>query len=342
LKGVVILGDSRVELRNVPKPEAKPGWALVRTKAAGICGSDLHFYHSTPEELRQGLRYGKVIGHEASGIVEEVGDGVTAVAPGDRVSIYHYVGCGHCHHCRAGYRQLCPERMGIAQAGSGAMAEYVLAPEENCLPLPDELSFVDGALMACAGATAYSALKKLGVCGNDDLVVFGLGPVGLSTVLEAKVLRARVIGVELISERIELARTLGADQVIDASKADPVDVIRNLTRGRGASLAIETSGSASGRAQIIKALCTRGKAAFVGLGSRGKVIDPSLLIDTEKVLMGSYVMPMGLYRPFAEFLVDRKVNLERIVTHRFSIDQAVEAFKVFDTRRTGKVVFEYR
>ena len=326
-------------MTDLPVPEVRPGWALVRMKAAGVCGSDLHFYHSSSEE--QGPRLGKVVGHEPSGVVEEVGAGVHGVRPGDRVSIYHWIGCGYCHHCRSGYRQFCPEGVGIAAAGYGSSAEYLLAPEANCLPLPDELSFADGAMMACCAATAFSALKKLNASADNDLVVFGLGPVGLCVLMEARALGVKTIGVEVVPERLALARQLGADGVVDASDIDPTDAVRDLTNGRGADLAVETSGSLAGRSQIVGVLGPFGKAAFVGLGASGKAVDPADLIESEKVLMGSYVLPMGLYRPLAEFLVEKQVNLERIVTHRFPIEQGVEAFRTFDSRKTGKVIFEF-
>jgi len=324
---------------DLPKPEVRPGWVLVKMKASGLCGSDLHFYHSTPEEL--GDRVGRAVGHEPAGIVEEVGSCVASVKPGDRVSVYHWLSCGHCHYCGGGYRQFCAERIGIAAAGYGSSAEYVLAPEANCLPLPDELSYVDGALMACCAATAFSALIKLGASGTEDLAIFGLGPVGLCVLVEAKAMGSRVIGVEVVLERLALARELGADEVFDAGDVDPVEAIREVTRGRGASLAVETSGSLVARSQIVEAIGPLGRAAFVGLGSQGKVVDPGELIETEKTLLGSYVMPMGMYRPLTEFLVDRNVNLERIVTHRFPIEKGVEAIELFDSRRTGKVIFEY-
>ncbi len=339
MKGAVILGNSKLKVREVPKPEVKPGWVLVKVMASGLCGSDLHAYRASPETSRL---YGKVVGHEPAGIVEAIGERVSFVKPGDRVSIYHYFGCGHCEFCLAGYRQFCRERSGIAAAGYGSCAEYVLAPEANCLPLPDALSYVDGAFMACTGATAYSALRKLGSLAEGDMVIFGLGPVGLSVLLEAKALGAHILGVEVLPERIALAKKLGADEVIDASATDPVQAIRDLTHGRGVGLGVEASGSTAGRTQIIECLGYFGKGVFIGLGSDQKVINPSQLIQAERTLMGSSVLPMGLYTPMARFLVERHVQFERMVTHRFSIDEAPKAFEIFDQGHTGKVVLEFR
>jgi len=246
-------------------------------KAAGLCGSDLHFYHTPPEAM--GARRGNVVGHEPAGVVEEVGPCVTTVKPGDRVSVYHWISCGHCRYCRAGYRQFCEERVGIAMCGYGSSAEYVLAPEANCLPLPDALSFADGAMMACCAATAFSALKKLDVAGDDDLVIFGLGPVGLCTLVQAKALGARVIGVEVIPERLGLARALGADDLIDAQNADPVKQVRELTESWGASAVVETSGNVRARAQVVEVLRPQGKGVFVGLGENALAFDPAHLIE---------------------------------------------------------------
>ena len=339
MKGLVILGDSKAEVRELPDPEVSPGLVRVKVKSSGICGSDVHIYHRPASEL--GDRLGKVMGHEPSGVVEAIGDCVTTVKPGDRVSVFHYVGCGHCRYCRTGYRQHCPERSGIEPYGYGSAAEYVLVPEANCLPLPDELSFVDGAMMACCAGTAFSALAKLDASGADDMAIFGLGPVGLSALVEAKAMGARVLGVEIIPERLELAKKLGADAVIDASEADPVEAIRDLTHGRGVDLAVETTGADGPRVQIIEALDVGGKAVYVGLGSRKPVISPPMFLGTEKTLMGSFVLPMSKYDALAQFLVERKVDLEGIATHRFPIERGVEALEFFDAGRCGKVMLAY-
>jgi len=339
MRGLVILGDSRAEVREVPVPALRDGWVRVKVVVGGVCGSDLHFYHSTPQEL--GPRVGQVIGHEAAGIVEAVGAGVTAVKPGDRVSVAHWFGCGHCRWCILGYPQFCNEGIGIAASGNGSSAEYVTAPERNCMPLPESLSFAAGACMACCVATAYSTLRKVEASGRHNLVVFGLGPVGLSVVMEAKAMGARVIGVEGIPERLALATELGADAVVDFTACDPLEAIRDLTFGRGADIAIETSGSTVGRAQLVEALGIQGRGVYIGMGREEPAIDPTPVIHGEKVLMGSYVLPITMYDDLATFLVERQVPVDAMVTHRFSIEQGVEAFTLFDTRHTGKVVFDF-
>jgi len=271
-----------------------------------------------------------------------VGAGVDTVRVGDRVSVYHYLGCGHCKHCLAGYIQWCPERRGYGGPIHGADADFLLTDARNCLPLPDELGFAHGALIACAAGTAFSAMRKLGVSGEDTMVVFGQGPVGLCGLLVAKAMGGRVIAVEPIAERRALAGGLGADEVIDPDDVDAIQSIRDMTHGEGADLAFETSGSAAGQNGAVECLRLGGKAAFVGFGAREKTLNSRQIIGRQLTLMGSFVMPIFMYCDLVDFLIEHQLSLEDTITHRFSIKEAPEAFSLFDTAKTGKVVFEWR
>lgn len=337
MKGIVLLGNRQAEVREFPDPQPGPGEVLIGVKAAGLCGSDLHFYRRPPEEL--GPLLGAVIGHEPSGVVEAVGPGVRYFQVGDRVALNHNLGCGHCEFCLAGETVHCPEHTGIARAGRGGDAEYVVMPERYCYRLPDQLSFVEGTFIACTGATAYGALRKLKPSGRDNLVVFGLGPVGLSAVLIGQALGARVIGVDILLERLELAKQLGVSEIVDASHDDPVQAIRLLTRGRGAELALEASGSPLAQDQIVDSVCTHGKVAYVGRGTEVKSVGPEQLIRKEVTLMGSAVLPLNLYWEMVRFMLDRNVRFEKMVTHRVGLDQGPQAFSLFDSGAAGKFVF---
>jgi propanol-preferring alcohol dehydrogenase len=338
-KGLVLLGDRRAELKEFPVPEPGPGQVLMRVRAAGICGSDLHFYRSTPEEL--GVRRGVVIGHEPSGVVETVGPGVSYLRPGDRIAVNHTLGCGHCEYCLAGETVLCAENIGIAAAGSGGDAEYTLLPASNCFRLPDELSFIEGAFLGCTGATAYNALRKLAPSGRDTLAIFGLGPVGLSAVMVGKALGATVVGIDLIPQRLVLAKDLGADTVINITETDPLAAIRTLNNGRGVEAALETSGSPVAQSQAVDVLRPRGKAAFVGLGKGQKSINPEQFMHKEATLFGSKVMPSGTYGEMTRFMVEKNVRFETIVTHRVALQHGADAFARFDAGAAGKFVIEF-
>jgi len=342
MRGLVFLGDKKAEVRDFPKPEPGPGEVVVEMKAAGLCGSDLNYYRQTSAE-----RAGVVIiaGHEPSGVVDSVGHGVNTVHVGDRVSVYHYRGCGHCKHCLAGNIMWCPQARGYGGPIHGSAADFILTDARNCLPLPDELTFAHGALIACAAGTAFSALRKLQVSGNDTVVIFGQGPVGMNCLIMARGMGGRVIAVEPIAQRRALARKLGADEIIDPNSSDVRSAVRSLTKGEGADVALDCSGSDAARDGAITCLRLGGKAAFVGLGSRPagepSPINALHLIGSQITVMGSFVMPISNYWDLADFIVQRRLPMLEMITHRFSIEEAPEAVALFDGGRTGKVIIEW-
>jgi len=339
MKGVVLLGDRECCVKEFPDPEPGAGEVRVKMMATGICGSDLHLYHMGKEQAEN--RGDRIPGHEPCGIVDKLGHGVTKVKEGDRVTIYHYLGCGYCDQCAAGNLMWCREARGYGGPVDGSHADFVIADERNCVPMPDSVSFIDGAFIACPGGTAYSSMRKLDVKAGDTVAVFGLGPVGLSGVIVAKAKGGKVIGVDILDKRTGLATKLGADAVVNASKDDPVGAIRNFSNGKGAALAFEASGSSKGRSDIVSCLRRGGKAVFVGAGSSEKVINPGQFIGSQLTLMGSFVLPLWLTWEMVDFVDSQKVSFEGTVTHRFSIEDAPEAYKLFDEGNTGKVVFEW-
>jgi threonine dehydrogenase-like Zn-dependent dehydrogenase len=338
MRGVVLPGDRRAEVRDFARPEPGPGEVVVQIKVSGLCGSDLHLYRQTVEQRAGNTT---IPGHEPSGVVAALGAGVSTVQVGDRVSVYHYRGCGHCKHCLAGNMQWCAERRGYGGPIHGADADYLLTDERNCLPLPRELGFTHGALMACATGTAFSSMRKLRVSGEDTVAVFGQGPVGMSGTLIAKAMGGRVIGVDPIPERRALALQLGADEVIDPAATDVVAAIRELTGDEGADLSFETSGSAAGQNGAVDCLRLGGRAAFVGFGAREKTLNPSQFIGRQLTLMGSFVMPIYMYWDLADFILEHRLPLEEMITHRFPIEDAPQAFRIFDQGKTGKVILEW-
>jgi len=339
MRGVVLLGDSECCVKEFPDPVPGPGEVRVKMIATGICGSDLHLYHMSKEQAEK--RGDRIPGHEPCGIVDSVGRGVKKVKEGDRVTINHYLACGHCDQCAAGNLMWCKEKRGYGGPIDGSHADFIIADERNCVPMPDSMSFIDGAFIACPGGTAYSSMQKLNVKTGDTLAVFGLGPVGLSGVILAKALGGKVIGVDVIDERTELATRLGADAVANPQNEDPVKAIRSFTDGKGSALAFEASGSAKGRTDIVSCLRPGGKTVFVGAGSSEKVINPGQLIGSQLTLMGSFVIPLWMTWEMVNFVNAQNISFEGIVTHRFPIEDAPEAYRIFDEGKTGKVVFQW-
>jgi len=347
MRGAVFLGNRKVELRTFPDPTPGPGEVVLEMKASGMCGSDLKFYRAAPGEAQKALGIGNVsepfiAGHEPCGVVAARGPGVSeSEAPdGQRVMDHHYSGCGVCPHCRVGWSQLC--RAGITVYGvtaHGGHAQYLKVPARTLVPLPEELSFAEGAAVACGTGTAYAALRRMRLAGGDTLAVFGQGPVGISATLLGNAMGARVIAVETSPERAKLAKEFGAADVVDASSEAPVEKLKELTRGQGVDLALDCTGVAAARKAAVQCVKTWGTACFVGEGGDVTLdVSPDLL-RRQVTLIGSWTFSaMGMLE-CARFVAERGIELERIFSHRWKLEQAGEAYRSFDTQSTGKGVF---
>ena len=346
MRGAVFLGDRKVELRSFPDPAPGPGEVVIAMKASGMCGSDLKFYRSPPGAAQAALGLGNlsepfIAGHEPCGVVVARGPGVSArEAPdGQRVMDHHYAGCGLCPHCRVGWSQLC--RAGITVYGvtaHGGHADYLKVPVRTLVPLPEELSFAEGAAVACGTGTAFSALKRMSLCGGDTLAVFGQGPVGLSATVLGAAMGARVIAVETNAERRKLAQEFGADVVIDGGR-EALKQILETTKGQGVDLSLECSSAPAARQAAVRCVKTWGTACFVGEGG-DVVLDVSPdLLRRQVTLIGSWTFSAMGMLDCARFIVERKIALEKIFSHRWRLEQAAEAYRSFDTQSTGKGVF---
>jgi threonine dehydrogenase-like Zn-dependent dehydrogenase len=345
MRGVVFLGHRKLELQEFPDPRPGPGEVVVAMRASGMCGSDLHFYRasgSATASLGLGATGAVIAGHEPCGIVAERGAGVAeADAPtGARVMVHHYKGCGRCEHCRVGWSQLCANGFVVYGAtGHGGHAGYMRVPASTLVPLPDSLSFEEGAAISCGTGTAYGALKRLDVSGRDTLVVFGQGPVGLSATMLGRAMGARVIAVDVGAERRQLAKDLGADAVVDPGAADVVTAVRELTGGHGADATLDCSGHADARAQAVRSACTWGRVCFVGEGGTVTLDVSKDLLRRQITLIGSWTFSAVGQLECARFIAERRVPLSRLLTHRFALDEAEAAYRLFDTQTTGKGVF---
>jgi threonine dehydrogenase-like Zn-dependent dehydrogenase len=336
MKGLIFLGDRKAELIDLPIPTPGPQEVLVQVKASGICGSDLHTYRrpAAGTQARSCVR-----GHEPCGVIAEVGRCARGVKVGDRVMVHHYHGCGLCKYCLTGWPQLCttvPMRLFGGNA-NGGHEEYMVVPDVCCVIMPDGLSFEEGASCACGTGTAYQALKRLQPSGLDTFAVFGQGPVGLSAVLLGKAMGARVIGVDTMKERLQLAKQFGADEIVDASQVDAVATIKELTNGEGADCSLDCTGVDAARGNMLKCLRIWGRGCLVGEGGTLSVEPSPVIIHKHLTVYGSWTFSTHLLSEAAKFVVSHKLPLRQLITHTFPLSQGVEAYQLFDTQTTGKI-----
>jgi threonine dehydrogenase-like Zn-dependent dehydrogenase len=254
---------------------------------------------------------------------------------------HHYRGCGVCPQCSTGWMQLCDE--GVAEVygvtGHGAHAQYMKCPARTLVPLPDELSFETGAAISCGTGTAWGALHRLELQGDHTIAIFGQGPVGLSATQLAAEMGARVIALDTSEERLARAKEFGAEWTINPAKTENVvGAIKDLTHGRGAHVSIDASSSPQARAQAVKCVRTWGKACFVGEGGEVTLDVSNDLLRRQVTLIGSWTFStVGQYE-CARYIADRGIDVDALFTHRWKLDQAVEAYTLFDAQSSGKGV----
>jgi len=341
MTGAYLPGNSTVELREAPVPEPGHGEVLLRMKSSTICGSDIRcIYHEHLGKGPEGYQ-GVIAGHEPSGRIVKAGPGCRRFGVGGRVIVYHISGCGVCNDCRRGYMISCTSeryRRAYGWQRDGGMAEFLLAEEKDLIHLPDELTYGDGAQVACGFGTVYEGLRKVGISGDDDVLITGLGPVGLATAALCRKLGARrIIGIDVVEERIQLALTLGLCDEALRSGPDNVAEVRSLTGGRGVERAIDCSANDGARSTAIRATRKWGRIVFLGEGGRVEFNPSPDIIHDQKTIYGSWVTSTWLMEELVERLVRWNLHPADLVTHRFSLDNVAEAYALMSSGKCGKV-----
>lgn len=346
MKGVVFLGNRKLELMEFPDPTPGPGEVVLEIKASGMCGSDLKFYRAVggASSLGLGAMSGPNIGgHEPCGVVVAVGPGVpeNQAKVGMRVMQHHYRGCGVCDQCNTGWMQLCVE--GVKEVygatGHGAHARYMKCPARTLVPLPDALSFEAGAAISRGTGTAWGALHRLALQGDQTIAVFGQGPVGLSATLLASHMGARVIALDTSEERLQRAKEFGADILINPKTTENVvQAIRDATGGRGAHASMDCSSSPQARAESVRCVRTWGKACFVGEGDSVTLDVSNDMLRRQVTVIGSWTFSTVGQAECGRYVAERGIDLDKLFTHRWKLEQAEEAYKLFDAQTSGKGV----
>jgi threonine dehydrogenase-like Zn-dependent dehydrogenase len=341
MAGAVLPGDSTVELRRFEVPTPGHGEVLLRVKSSTICGSDIRcIYRQHLGKGPEGYQPGLIAGHEPAGQIVQAGPGCRRFKQGDRVIVYHISGCGVCNDCRRGYMISCtsPWRRAYGWQRHGGMAEYMLAEEKDLAALPDSLTYSDGAQVACGFGTVYEGLERIGVCGSDDVLITGLGPVGLATAMLARALGAhKIIGIDALPERQQLAKQLGLCDVALAAGPENVRQVRELTGGHGVERAIDCSANDAARLACIQATRKWGKICFLGEGGTVSFKPSEDIIHDQKTIYGSWVTTIWRMEELVERIVRWGIHPERLITHRFPLERVSEAYQLMASGRCGKV-----
>lgn len=356
VSGLAFPGHKIAELREFTILDPGPTEVQIEVKASGICGSDLHNYDSDTglraygpddEKVLGTPRSGRLLiaGHEPAGVIRAVGSEVRDFAVGDRVLAYHILGCGNCLNCRRGYHVLCTsdERAAYGGERDGGHSPLLNVEQRSVIALPDELGFIDGAMIACGAGTAYSAIRKAGVVAGDRLLVAGLGPVGLTVTLIAADMGIEVIGSDLNAERIADARTHGLSYALANPTGEAAtSELMDLTRGEGVTAAIDCTGANSARNLCIEGTGAFGRVVFVGVGFQPLTFDPTRQVIAKMLtLRGSWVSSQGEMQELATMLARRDLHPQDLVSDTFALEHGAEAYAKFANGASGKMAFTW-
>ena len=342
MRGVAFHGKSVAEVIDFPDVEPGPEQVLLKLKSSGLCGSDFSRYRAAwPNE-----HDGKLIrpGHEPCGEIVALGPNVKRLKVGDRIIQHHYEGCRKCEYCLTGWQQLCQvTEKQIYYGGSmhGGHGDYMVAHESTCVTLPDEVDYEVGAYLACGASTAFQALKKLEVSGRDVLAVFGQGPVGLAATMFGAEMGARIIAIDVSTERLKMATDSGAWATVDASNDDAPEQIKELTQGDGVDASLEAAGLAVTRVAAVESTRIFGRTCLVGEGGKVTYHPTPHIIHRHLTLMGSWTFSTFGLAEAARFTAERNVPLGSVITSRSSIEETAQAYKAFSSGAPGKFVINW-
>jgi alcohol dehydrogenase, propanol-preferring len=319
-----------LRLEQVPEPVIRnDDYVLVRVKASGICGSEMHVWRGVD---KSGF-FPRTLGHEGAGVVERVGRNVTSVKAGDRVLIDYNVTCGNCRFCKSGQDNLCSKLEYIGYQRDGTYQEYQAIPAKNAIPLPDNVSFEEGAIISCGVVTAFHAVRIADIKIGDRVVVIGLGGVGLHGIQFARLSGAsQIMAVDILESKLRLASDLGADYTANPANEDLVAKVKSLWGG--ADVAFEFIGLPSTIKDMIRCLGKAGKAMIVGMCFKDVTFNPEGDFRyLEAQIRGSSDHTSEDLRKVLELVSLKKIDLSKSITHRLKLEEVNKGFKMLDTKQ---------
>lgn len=331
MQAAVYRGINDIRIEAVPVPSIARGELLIRVHTCGICGTDLKKIatgsHPPP----------RIFGHETSGVVAAVGNAVTDFSPGDRVVVFHHIPCGSCFYCLHKTFAQCEtyKKVGCTagfEPAGGGFAEYVRVMdwivEQGTVRIPSGVSFEQACFVEPVN-TCMKGIERLRPSQGETVFVIGQGPIGIILSVLAKRAGARVITSDLYAQRLKISTRFGLQNGIDASRTDTVKAVREQTEGRGADAAIVAVGGNALIRTAMDAVRPGGRVLLFAQTARGEAtIDPAAVCVDEKTLLGSYSASVELQSESVQFVMNREMDLEQLISHRFPLSQSVEALQL--------------
>jgi alcohol dehydrogenase, propanol-preferring len=332
--------NQSLQVMQVPIPEIESKEVLVKVRAASLCGTDLHII----EGHMPAIELPVTLGHEIAGTISQVGSEVKGFTLGDRVCMSGLISCGNCFYCQEGMSNLCYHRKSLGFDIDGGFADYVKIPASNVFLLPNSISFAEGAILTDALATSYHAMQQANISGGETVAILGIGGVGAVAIQTAKALGARVIALDRKKSKLDLAKSLGAGEIVDLNRDDLVRAVRELTDGKGVDAAFETTGSARVLQAGLTIVRRGGAVVLIALSTEPVPVVPFILGAKEIKLMGSCAINNGDFPKLIEMVHQELVDLKKCITHRFPLEEINKAIEILRTKEGDplRIVIEFR
>lgn len=340
MRAAVLYKPMDIRVESVDGPSVDRGHALVSVESAGICRTDLEIYRGagTPADFGLSGGFPAILGHEFSGEVVELGEGVRNVDIGDRVTCECIIGCGECPACKRGRYNLCETPLGFS---NGAFAECISVPSKGLHAIPENASFDDAALTEPT-AVALHAARRVDVRTGSAVAVLGAGTLGFLCVQVSKALGASFVALTgTRDERLEVGAKIGADVVVNVEREDPSSEIREATKGKGVDAVIITAaGSAEVLGQAVEVAKRGAEIAIIGLSGRKKSqVDPDQMVFKDLEIKGIFASP-NTWEGALHMISSGRVRTEPIISHRLPLERAKTAFEILDRREGIKVLLK--
>lgn len=330
MKAFVALAPKKASFQEVDIPELKSDEVLVKIKYAGICGTDFAIYSGESSFVKNGqIRYPVRFGHEWSGIVERTGSEVSRFKPGDRVVGDNFIACGNCSSCLAGDFNSCTSKrsVGTIDCWNGCFAEYMVMPEKHLYHIPDKVKLIEAALMEPL-SVAYGGIKKCDITPDSNVAVIGTGPIGMCAAALAKYKGAgHIVMIGRNSYKLNIAREIGADMIINTDIVDVGEKMLDLTNGRGADFVLEASGAHQNVMQSVSIAAQKGFISLLGFYERKLYgFDIDLLVSKELRITG-IMGEFGNMEAVNRIMLNYDFGLEPIITQKIAFDDCPAAFE---------------
>jgi len=338
MRAAVMTSPFNIEFRDVSRPVPGPDEVLVRVKAAGICGSDVHFYDGSNPYAN----YPQIFGHELAGVIEEIGEEVVSCKIGERVVVEPALPCGHCYACSINRPNACANINMIGSVRAGGFADFLTVPVDHVHIMPKDMTFEVGALCEPFSIGAQ-AIHRACIEGGETVAILGMGPIGLTILSQLKSAYAvSVFAIDVVSERLELARQFGADELIDAGKQDPIRVIDEMTGGEGANIVMEAAGNAKTIEQTIHLVSPAGRIVVVGLTGQD-VSFPGQLLTKKDIELHGTRHSVNLFPQVMQFLNGNSDVAKMFISHRMFFAEIEEALQLAknEPKKVTKIVLTY-